>query len=276
MSRVEVLLSTMNKKNKQEVQNLIKQNNIQDPVLVINQMPKAKKEELWDDTKGQIRVKSFGERGLSKSRNHAIQEMKEEIGLIADDDVIYQEDYQQVILNTYQEYPKADIIAFRVEGLRKNKNRKPLQTCPITNYLMAMKIASVQITFQKKLVRENNLLFDPDFGTGSKYNRGEETVWLCDCLRKGLKIQYVDKLIGTVSEEESSWFHGYDAEFLYHQGAYFYRMSKWLYPVILLQYAIRKYGLYQEKVSFLQAIAQMRKGAWDYRISQKTKCREKY
>lgn len=128
-----------------------------------------------------------------------------------------------------------------------------------------MKVISSQISFKKKGLQKNNIKFDEKFGTGSIYNRGEETIMLTDALRKNLKIINVKETIGFVKQEESTWFTGFNEEFFLKQGACFYRVNPRIYILLILQYAIRKYKLYNENLKLKVAIQNMIKGAWQYK-----------
>ncbi len=59
--------------------------------------------------------------------------------------------------------------------------------------LKIMRISSFQITMKKDKIKE--IKFDENFGSGAKYDRGEEAIFLKDCLEKGLKIIYINKKI---------------------------------------------------------------------------------
>ena len=47
----------------------------------------------------------------------AISKSSQEILLITDDDVILRDNYKQKILDFYQKYPRADIVAFNVMSI---------------------------------------------------------------------------------------------------------------------------------------------------------------
>ena len=266
---MELLLSTMNKKNIEQQEALLSKMNWNKTALIINQMPEskiAKKEEINKN----YRCISTQEIGLSKSRNMAIQNAKEDICLFADDDVILEDQAEQVINQAYHTYLDADIICFFIESLNANRKIKKMKNRKV-GFLKTMRIASFQITFKRKKILEKGLQFDEEFGAGSKWDHGEEAIFLCDCLRQGLKIQYIDKKIGKVEQKESTWYKGFTKDFLYKQGAIFYRMLPCWYFFLILQFAIRKKKQYCNFLSCIEAIRIMKKGAQDYKKSKK-KC----
>lgn len=260
--KIDVLLSTMNRKSINDNLQLLQKMNINGSSITINQCPKFKKDELVFSKNMNIKNKilSYSEKGLSKSRNRAIKCSNADICVIADDDLVYVNNYEQIILNAYKKYPDADIIAFHVESL--NTDRKTsVQKEGRKKFLGSMKIASFQITFKRRSIIDNEILFDEDFGAGSgRFTAGEENIFLFDCLKKKLKIYYIPTQIAVVNHMDSTWFVGYNDVFFETLGAAFYRMSPTFSELFILQYAVRKYYKYGKTLSFLKAYKYMKKG----------------
>lgn len=78
-------------------------------ILIINQTQIGKK---LESEYANIRVVNSFEKGLSKSRNLALENAAGKILLIADDDVIYQEGFSTKIINAYNQFPDAAVINF--------------------------------------------------------------------------------------------------------------------------------------------------------------------
>lgn len=179
-NNIEVLISTQNLKNDVEVEQLVNEMNVSSQYLIINQT-------LDNDVK--IKNKNTitkHEKGLSKSRNIAIENAREDIILFADDDVIYNSNYKQIILDAYNKCINADIICFYVESRNKKRKTKKIKTGKI-GYLKAMKVVSFEISCKRKKLLENNIRFDENFGIGARNNRGEEQIFLYEALRRRLK-----------------------------------------------------------------------------------------
>ena len=89
--KLEILMSTMNKTSLSFLEPIFPNHNLEDlNILVVNQTQVGK--ELNSDLEN-IRVFNSYEKGLSKSRNLAIQNALGEICLIADDDTEYLPDF---------------------------------------------------------------------------------------------------------------------------------------------------------------------------------------
>lgn len=263
--KLQVLLSIMNEKN---IKKQLERMNIKKNYVVINQITKNNITPTNDITPFN-KIISVKEKGLSKSRNLAIKNSEADIGLIADDDMYYRKDYDKIITNAYLKYPSADIIAFDVEYEDKSIEKKKQKEGKL-NFITSMKVSSVQITMNLKSIKDNKIYFDEMFGAGSTYIMGEENIFLSDCLKKKLNIYYVPVKIGTLKlAHASSWFKGYDEVYFNSKGAMFYRMSKKLYLLLIIQFALRKKGLYKKEASLLCALKWMRNGAKKYKLETK-------
>lgn len=256
---VEVLLSTMNGKDKQQIKKLKQKMKITSKTTVINQITEENIDKTLQE-EGNLRIYSYNEKGLSKSRNIALNKLTSDIGIITDDDVIYSENYEEIIKRAYEKHPYADIIAFNVESknperpIRKQKTHK-------VNFISAMRIRSVQITFKKGI----NIAFDEEFGAGGKYNFGEERIWLYDCIKAGKKIYYVDEEIGQVLQKESTWYSKKDRNLMKCEGAVFYRTTKRFYLLMILQYVVRKRREYKQNMNIIKAVKYLFEGAMEYK-----------
>ena len=249
---IEVLVSTMNLDN---VQKLIKKMKIKNGII-INQ---TEKEKVINQKCDKIKVLSYIEKGLSKSRNRAISNSSADIIVIADDDMTYSENYEEIILSAYEKYKDADIVAFHVNSNDKKRGKKIRKESKI-NFLNSMKIQSVQLTMKRKNIVENNLLFNENFGAGSKWFMGEENIFLFNCLKRGLKIYYIPKTIASLDNSDSTWFKGFDKEYFIVKGGVFYEMSKLFSEIFILQFALRKRKLFGDNLNVIQAIKFMNQG----------------
>lgn len=262
MQKVEVLISTMNLEKEDFVESM----NLKTDAVIINQTKKKPVDKVIQKNGTRIRIVSSSEKGLSKSRNRALEHATGDIGIITDDDVIFEDNYEEKIKETYKKYPDADIIAFQVERIGNAERKKSFREHENwENYLTSMKISSVEITFRIEKIKEQGLMFNPNIGAGTDFSNGEENIFLYDALRKGLKILYVPINIAKVDMSESSWFEGYTKKYFESVGAKFYNMSSTYYWLLIIQFAVRKVNIYKENVSFFEAIQSMKMGVNKYR-----------
>ena len=217
---LEVLISCMNQQNMK----IAEQTGIQSDALIINQCPQLEYSDdassdrntfaVQNSSHGNIRMLSTNTRGLSKSRNLAIQHAVGDVCLLCDDDEQLDSSYEKIILNAYEALPEADIICFRIANQPSRLKQKEQRLTKWT----AMRIASWQITFRRESIINSGIRFDENMGAGTGNGGGEEVKFLRDCIRAGLKAYYVPNSIGTVAQTESTWFKGFDRDFFYRRG----------------------------------------------------------
>lgn len=256
--RFQTLISTMNLKNDREVDSLLKNMNAKN-ALIINQCPNF---EYVPSLSKKYNIISCKDIGLSKSRNKAIDLSNGEICLIADDDMQYVNNYEQVILESYKKNPDADLIAFYVENLKPSNFIKEGKI----SFFDSLKFSSVQLSFKRKSIIDNNIVFDESFGTGSKkYISGEENIFLADCLKKKLKIYYVSEKIGKLTDFDSSWFKGFNESYFLTIGACYRRITKYFCFPLSVYLLIKRYPDYKSNISFLRALNIVKKGIGEQR-----------
>ena len=123
-----------------------------------------------------------------------------------------------------------------------------------------MKVSSVEIAFKSQSIKDTGVRFNEIFGAGAKYFAGEENIFLYDCLKEGLSIQYVPIKIADLHIGESSWFKGFDKEYFIAKGAIFTAMSKSFSIPLIMQFALRKYKLYKDENTIYLVIKYMLEG----------------
>lgn len=212
--KVEVLISCMY----QTDTSIINKTNIQSDVVIINQCDTDKvKEIIFSNKQGKICKAKFistTQRGLSRSRNMAIQNSSGDICLLCDDDEVLEDDYVETITKAFEEH-KDDLIAFKI----KHPTRKFKEKTYKIGFFKSGTIGSWQLTFKRKSITANNIKFNEKMGSGTGNGAGEENKFVMDCYKKGLDIRYVPYQIGElVPSGESQWFKGYDKKYWVNRG----------------------------------------------------------
>ena len=237
--KIEVLISTMNKDNV----DFVKEMNIKSDIVIGNQNGEDKELVVEESGKKIVLVNS-NTKGLSRNRNITLQHATADICLLSDDDLVYKDNYEQIIKDAFAENPTADLIIFNLEEdpvvryVIKNKMK--------IGYLNYMRFGSVRIAFKRESIMSNNIRFDTMFGAGSTIPSGEDTIFLHDCLRAKLKVIALPQTILTLTNErESTWFKGYSDTYFINKGKLFERLNKRLKLILCFQDAIRHYKRYQ-------------------------------
>jgi len=258
--KLEILLSTMHQKDYKILEDL----NIKTDVTVINQTNQYIREEFLFKENSVQWINSKA-RGLSKSRNDAFKNSRNDICLLADDDMIYRDDYKEIVIDAFINNPDADIIVFGIDsietkesvGLEITKSRQ-------LNYHKVMKACSVQLALKIDSIKKNDLHYNEQVGPGGRYNMGDENIFLTRCYNAGLNFYSCPKVIADLHTEDSSWFKGFTEKYLFDRGAILGGMSKYLSIIYIIRFAIINHSQYADKFTFLEAIKKMLKGRKDF------------
>lgn len=259
---VEVLLSCMHQKDASIIE---KSNLSQVPTLVVNQCDTEI--EHWENPNEIHRMFFTNDRGLSKSRNFAIENSVSDICLIADNDEIFKDNLVDIVEKAYSELPQADVIIFKISNANKrlgNKVRK-------LKKLKLLRVYSPQISFRRASVINKNIKFDIKLGAGTGNGGGEENKFLFDCRKNKLKIYYMPIVIAREEENsESSWFHGYDEQFFYSKGAVNrYVMGFWLGLLYSIYCVFTKREKYSGDIKMKNALKYILKGFRENKLNKK-------
>ncbi|MEN2281236.1 glycosyltransferase family A protein [Algoriphagus sp. SE2] len=178
-----------------------------------------------------IKFLSFDEKGLSKSRNRAIQESSADIGLIADDDLIYFEDFEAKIKNAFEKFPDADILTFKITT-PDGKPYKKYSDSPFKHSRTSIyKVSSVEMVLKLSSIKSAGVAFDERFGLGATYSSGEETIFLNDALDAGLNLYFFPEPIVIHPIESSGKI--LDENFFYSKGALIRRLYSGTLNIII-------------------------------------------
>ena len=247
--KLEVLLSVMNL----NIKDLDKMN-ITSLCTVINQC----NDKCYKKYKN-FKIYNYKEKGLSNSRNRGLEHIENDIVILCDDDVIYNKDYEKIILEEFKNNKEADIIIFNFESpnrkIKQNKKNKRL------HFYNSLRYSSFRIAFRKDSIKD--MRFNPMFGSGAKYSSGEDALFLVDALHRKLKIYSSTKYIGVVGQETSKWFDGYTKKYFFDKGALYTAINKKYRHLLILQYLLRHRET-TRTIKFKEAYKYMKEGSKDY------------
>ena len=262
MGNIEILMSTVGIKNKQEFEEKIRQANISTNLLIVNQIDK--KEEIINYKKENYSIYSFCEKGVSKSRNRLLEIANGDICIFADDDIVYNNDYEKIIKDAYRKHKDADGIIFFVENINKKREKNKKIGNKRIEKLDVMKTRIYELSIRKETIEKiikMGIKFDENFGPGGIFYKGEDTIFINRLLENKFKIYSVNKKIAYINHRNSSWFKGFNSRYLYDQGAIFYKLFPKFYKIIIIQYLIRKYNLYKKNLTIVEGYNIMIEGA---------------
>lgn len=252
---LQVLVATMN----QNDYSLLEKMNIRSDAIIANQCDRNEIEE-FDYNGHKIKYLSFSERGVGLNRNNALMRATADICLFADDDVRYVDNYKDIIIEAFQENPKADMIVFNVPSTNPKRQGYEIKKEKRVRFYNCLRYGTFRMAVKTDSIRKANVYFSLLFGGGAKYESGEDSLFIMDCIRKRLRVFASPKVIGTVTHNESTWFKGYTDKFFIDKGALYALLSKRFAWLLCLQFCIRRKNIFKGSKTWLEAYKLMLKG----------------
>lgn len=241
--KLEVLVATMDQRDS----SLAEKMNLKAHGVLANQCDRWGYEE-----QNGIRMLSTVTRGVGVNRNLALQLSKADILLFADDDVCYYDGALEGVIKAFEQLPQADVIFFGLDMTKNGeifeKRRNKVRQVHIWN---ALRYGTARMAVRRSAIMEKRISFTTLFGGGCIYGSGEDSVFITDCLRAGLKAWSHDLVLGTCAKDSSSWFSGCNDKYLYDRGALVACMFPRLKHLMKFYFArkvAKKYGVPMKKV----------------------------
>lgn len=247
--RLEILLATMNQTDDSVLDTM----KVQSDIIVCNQNSEQTAYRNYQKGNYQVRWYDFQEKGVGLNRNNALLRSDADICLLADDDVVFDERYQQIILDAFEKNPKADLIAFNIasaDGVKRYNGSK-IQKINLHN---CGRYGAVRIAFRRMSVIKNAIAFNQLFGGGCMFTAGEDTMFIRDCLRCGLRMIAVpDCILQLTDSRPSTWFEGYNQKFFEDFGSSYYCHYGRLAEIVTLVQLLRRRKKWLKEYSLMKA-----------------------
>lgn len=254
--RVQVLVSALNK----DITRLPSQMNIESDAIIVNQCDGYGYSESVMSAEGtKIRCFCMKERGVGLSRNTALMYADSDIVLFSDEDVVLDKGYGELIKDAYMKYPDADMLIFNVKVApdRRTYWNEAVKRIRWYNY---GRYPAYSISGKLDALRRSNVHFSLLFGGGAKYSNGEDSLFLHDCLKAGLKIYALPVCIGEEIARESTWFHGYSEKFFYDRGVLYHYLYGKMAVVFALRFLLKNRKEMCRDISLTAAFGLVKKG----------------
>lgn len=210
---IEVLVATMG----QNDCSLADKMNVQVPIVIANQCGRWGYEENAD---GRVRMISTDTVGVGINRNLALQLAKADVLLFADDDITYYDGSLQEVVDAFKQFPDADVIFFGIDMTRNgevfDKRRNKVRRVHLHN---ALRFGAARMAVRRSSLERERLSFSPLFGGGAIYGSGEDSLFIRDCFRAGLRVYSHDYVLGKCAKDSSTWFSGFNEKYFYDRGA---------------------------------------------------------
>lgn len=206
-----------------------------------------------------VRYFAMADKGVGLNRNTALMHATADIILFADEDIVYCEDYEKMVLDAFEEHPEADMLLFNVQA---SEGRETYHTEEYgrVHWYNAGRYPTYSFAVKREKVHKYNITFSLLFGGGAKYSNGEDSLFLRDCMKNGMKVYRIPILLGKETARESTWFKGYNEKFFFDRGVLYHHLYGRLAKVMGIRWLLKhKAELCKEK-SVKEAYAYLCRG----------------
>jgi glycosyltransferase involved in cell wall biosynthesis len=254
MMKLQVLVSAVN----EDVATLAERMNLESDAIIINQTDHVGYMEYTNNGKT-IQCYDFNEKGVGLSRNNALMRATGDIVLFSDEDIVYEKGYEKKVLEAFEEHPEADFLLFnlKVGEERATYYTKRYHRVHIWN---AGRYPTYSFAIKRDKLHASHIAFSLLFGGGARYSNGEDSLFLKDCLKYGLKVYTVPVEIGMEKERDSTWFKGYTDKFFIDRGVLYHFLYGKLAYLMAFRFIKAKRKVMCNEIPEKNALALMKKG----------------
>ena len=251
-------LETLVSAVKQEVSTLAEKMNLQSDAIIINQCGENSYLE-YEHGGNKIKAYSFEEKGVGLSRNNALLRATADIVLFSDEDIVYHEGYASKILQAFQEHPDADMLLFNMK-VEADRATYHIEKEHRVRFYNSGRYPTYSFAIRREKLHKANITFSLLFGGGAKYSNGEDSLFLLECLNKGLKIYALPIEIGKEVPRPSTWFQGYTEKFFFDRGVLYYYLYGNLRNLMAIRFLLAHKAVMCREIPLKKAYELMCKG----------------
>ena len=209
MLKVETLITTMRLTDPSA---LLSRMNVKHNYIIGNQCDKNEVQKTENGI-----IVSTDMRGVGQNRNNIIERSNADICVLADDDIVFCDEYESLVASAFENNPKADVLIFNFinesQGRRVNGKTKRIRYHNYMNY------GAARIAFRRRPIVYHSIFFNTMFGGGTPHQCGEDTLFLNSCLKAGLKVYAVPVALASLTyDRESTWFKGFNEKYFFDKG----------------------------------------------------------
>ncbi len=255
---IQTLVVTIDQKDR----SLVKKMNIRTDTVVGNQCGCVSVDE-FEYNGSKITYLNSDKRGVGRNRNAVLNYATADICVFADDDMRFVDEYPKLVEKAFNCCKKADIIIFNLieANPRRYRNKR---ICRIRHRNYA-KYGAARLAVLRQSIVGANISFNTQFGGGCTYCAGEDTIFLKECLDKGLRLYAVPWAIAEIDQcAESTWFKGYDEKFFSDKGALFAHLYPKLWVLCGIRFLVLRRKKYKDEMTFINALKYLVNGGRAY------------
>ncbi len=265
--KLQILIAAVNK----EPMELLDRMNIQTDACLVDQIlsDEAKEKlgftgfskEIYEYGNHKVCVIKSPDKGVGLSRNTAIENSDPECDIIqfADDDIIYNDGYPQLVLREFDKHPEADVLLFNVKAQPGRETYWNNDFAKVSWYNYGRYPAYAICARRQKLI-DSVVRYSLLFGGGAPYLNGEDSLFLHDCLNNKLSVYRTDVTIGHEIQGESTWFKGYTEKFFFDRGVLYHFLYGKMAKIWGFRFLFKNRNEMCSEFGFLRAFATLCEG----------------
>ena len=259
MSRLQVLVTTMHQSDFSKYSQM----NLQTDAVIANQ---ADSNEIQCQKIGDSNVQlvTTATRGLSRNRNIALAHFnqKAEYLLFSDDDLIFADGYEQLIITEFEKHPEAEAIKFNIHDLSATRK---ISMSRIQKFERATKrnmssSGVCGLVVRADTMKNNNIHFHENFGAGTGNFCGEDSIFLMELIKKRVKAYRSPVDIAGIDQTESTWYKGHNEKYFTTAGMVIGTIYPILSYLIVIRSAYKAYKRNDSGMSFREILKCYYKG----------------
>ncbi len=212
---------------KKDPHELAAQMNIASDAVIVSQLEEKDSEETFELAGNMVRAIKSTTRGVGLNRNICIENSTADIILFADEDIVYDEGYEEKVLKEFTDHPDADAIFFNVRVCEERRTYWN-EDYKWVKWYNSGRYPAYSIAVRASKLKAAGVKYSLLFGGGAKYSNGEDSLFINDMRKAGFKMLASPVVLGEEIPRPSTWFNGYNDKLFYDRGVlYHFLYGKW-------------------------------------------------
>ncbi|MBP2833265.1 glycosyltransferase [Aquimarina sp. U1-2] len=176
-------------------------------------------------------------KGLSRSRNIALDQVNSGYCIVADDDVEYVKEFDTIIKESFNKNQEDEILTFMIKTPDGKFFKEYANKQFVHSKRTLLKVSSIDMVLNLNRIQKS-LRFDENFGLGAQFNTGENNIFLFDAHKQGCKISFIPETIVIHPYENSG--RVLDKKHFVSKGAVFKRMFGFKGFLVSMVFCLKK------------------------------------
>lgn len=196
-------------------------------------------------------------RGIAVNRNHAIEAATAPIAIMSDDDIDFEASELTSVIDEFNKHPFCDLLTFKYHS-SNNEKSYPQHEADLRNPPKGYYISCIELAFRTGIIKKT-LRFNENFGFSTIFLGGEEDIFLCDSIRKGLTARFIPIYSCRHDGSSTGTRDRNKPEFIMTHGAVMSHLHPWSWPLRITVHAWR-HSRTKGNMNFFAYIANALKG----------------